>query len=119
MTTDDLRYIEKELNKSSDELLEIVVALKKQADRDAIYRIENERALTAMAKEYQNITGRLAEVLTENKALKETLTRIAEQDQLKTRTLFGRGTEKLPDGLSGCGNPGDAARKAATTGWHL
>ena len=42
MTTDDLRYIEKELNKSRDELLEIVVALKKQADRDAIYRIENE-----------------------------------------------------------------------------
>ena len=36
MTTDDLRYIEKELNKSRDELLEIVVALKKQADRDAI-----------------------------------------------------------------------------------
>lgn len=97
MTTDDLRYIEKELNKSRDELLEIVVALKKQADRDAIYRIENERALTAMAKDYQNITSRLAEVLTENKALKETLTRIAEQDQLKTRTLFGRGTEKLSD----------------------
>ena len=72
MTTDDLRYIEKELNKSRDELLEIVVALKKQADRDAIYRIENERALTAMAKDYQNITSRLAEVLTENKALKET-----------------------------------------------
>ena len=33
MTTDDLRYIEKELNKSRDELLEIVVALKKQIGR--------------------------------------------------------------------------------------
>lgn len=97
MTTDDLRYIQKELNKSRDELLEIVVALKKQADKDAIYRIENERALTAMAKDYQNIANRLAEALTENKALRETLTRIAEQDQLKTRTLFGRGTEKLSD----------------------
>lgn len=97
MTTDDLKYIEKEWNKSRDELLEIVVALKKQADKDAVYRIENERALTAMAKDYQKIAGRLALALAENKALKETLTRIAEQDQLKTRTLFGRGTEKLPD----------------------
>ena len=33
MTTDDLRYIEKELNKSRDELLEIVVALKKQLQK--------------------------------------------------------------------------------------
>lgn len=36
-------------------------------------------------------------MLTENKALKETPTRIAEQNQLKTRTLFGWGTEKLSD----------------------
>lgn len=100
MTTDDLRYIEKELDKSRDELLELVVALKKQADKDAVYRIENERALTAMTKDYQNIANRLAEVLIENKALKETLTRIAEQDQLKTRTLFSRGTEKLSDILN-------------------
>lgn len=97
MATDDFRYIEKELNKSREELLEIIVALKKQADKDAVYRIENERALTAMAKDYQNIANRLAEVLAENKILKETLTRIAEQDQLKTRTIFGRGTEKLSD----------------------
>jgi len=97
MTTDDLKYIEKERNKSRDELLETVVALKKQSDKDAVYRIENERALTAMAKDYQNIAGRLALALAENKALKETLTRIAEQDQLKTKTLFGRGTEKLSD----------------------
>ena len=25
----------------------------------------------------------------------------------------------IEEWLSGCGNPGDAARRAATTGWHL
>ncbi len=97
MTADDRRHIEKELDKPREELLETILGLRKQAAMDSAYRIENERAMTAMAKDYQNMARRLEEALAENKELKQALTRIAEQDQLKTKTLFGRGTEKLSD----------------------
>jgi len=97
MNPSDLIYVEKELHMSREELLLIIVDYRKRGAEEAAYRIENQNALTAMAKDYQALKAKLETTVLENARLKEDLTRIAEQNQLKTKDIFGRSTEKLPD----------------------
>jgi len=93
----DVIYIEKELHMSCEELLCIIIDYRKREIEEAAFRIENQNALTAMAKDYQSIKAKLENVIVEKDRLKEELRRIAEQNQLKTKDIFGRGTEKLSD----------------------
>ena len=93
----DVIYVEKELNMSREELLAIIVDYRRREHEEAAFRIENQNALTAMAKDYQALKSKLEAVVLERDHLKEDLTRIAEQNQLKTKGIFGRSTEKLSD----------------------
>ena len=97
LDSSDVIYVEKELNMSREELLAIIADYRKREREDAAYRIENQNALTAMAKDYHAIKARLEAVILERNQLKADLTRIAEQNQLKTKDIFGRSTEKLSD----------------------
>jgi hypothetical protein len=98
MTTEDMRYIQNdELNKSNAELLELVAVLRRQLMEELGYRTENSNALTAMAFEFQKNKQELEVLRKENKELKEALTHMTEKEQLKTKDIFGRGTEKLSD----------------------
>ena len=51
----DLIYIENELHMSHEELLCIIIYYRKREIEEAAFRIENQNALTAMAKDYQAI----------------------------------------------------------------
>ena len=93
----DVIYVEKELNLAREELLAIIADYRKREREEAAFRIENQNALTAMAKDYQSLKAKLEAVVLERDRLKTDLTRIAEQNQLKTRDIFGRSTEKLSD----------------------
>jgi hypothetical protein len=97
MNPSDVIYIEKELHMSHEELLCIIIDYRKSEIEEAAFRIENQNALTAMAKDYQSIKAKLEDAVAERDRLKEDLRRIAEQNQLKTKDIFGRGTEKLSD----------------------
>jgi len=97
MSTLDAVYIEKELNMSREELLGIIIDYRKKEYEEAAFRIENQNALTVMARDYQALKAKLEDVVAQRDRLKEKLERIAEQNQLKTKDIFGRGTEKLSD----------------------
>ena len=97
MNPQDVIYVEKELHMSHGELLDIIVHYRKKECEEVAFRIENQNALTAMAKDYQVLKAMLKATVLERDRLKEELTRIAEQNQLKTKDIFGRSTEKLPD----------------------
>jgi hypothetical protein len=97
LDSNDAIYVEKELHMSREELLIIIADYRKRECEEAAYRMENQNALTAMAKDYQAIKAKLEAVVLERDLLKEQLTRIAEQNQLKTKDIFGRSTEKLSD----------------------
>lgn len=97
MNPSDMVYVEKELHMSHEELLGIIIDYRKREREEAAFRIENQNALTAMAKDYQILTAKLENTVAQRDRLKEELTRIAEQNQLKTKGIFGRGTEKLSD----------------------
>jgi len=97
MDPSDVTYVEKELNMSHGELLGIIIDYRKRECEETAFRIENQNALTAMAKDYQALKVKLETTAAERDRLKEELTRIAEQNQLKTKDIFGRGTEKLSD----------------------
>ena len=93
----DVIYVEKELNMPREELLAIIAGYRKKEREEAAFHIENQNALTAMAKDYQALKAKLEAIIIERDRLKGDLTRIAEQNQLKTKDIFGRSTEKLPD----------------------
>ena len=97
MSAEDMLLIQNELNKSRDELLELIVALRKQLLEYQSYMTENSSAITAMSREYQKLLTEVKSLRQENKDLREILAHVAEKDQLKTKELFGRGTEKLSD----------------------
>ena len=97
MNPQDVIYVEKEQHMSHGELLDIIVHYRKKECEEVAFRIENQNALTAMAKDYQALKATLKAAVSERDRLKEELTRIAEQNQLKTKDIFGRSTEKLPD----------------------
>jgi len=97
MDAHDAVYIEKELLMSREELLRIIADYRKRECEEAAFRIENQNALTAMAKDYQELKKKLEAVVLERNRLKDDLARIAEQNQLKAKDIFGRRTEKLAD----------------------
>ena len=97
MNPSDIIFVEKELHMSNDELLAIIADCRRRESEESAFRLENQRALTAMAKDYQLLKENLRQVTAERDSLKYELTRIAEQNQLKTKDIFGRGTEKLSD----------------------
>jgi len=93
----DVIYIEKELHMSREELLSIIVDYRKREREEIAFRIENQNALTAMARDYQAIKAQLDITTAERDRFKEDCIRMAEQNQLKTKDIFGRSTEKLSD----------------------
>ena len=97
MSAEDMLLIQNELNKSRDELLELIVVLRKQLLEYQSYMTENSSAITAMSRDYQKLLTEVKDLRQENNDLREILAHVAEKDQLKTKELFGRGTEKLSD----------------------
>lgn len=97
MSAEDMLFIQNELNKSRDELLELIVVLRKQLLEYQSYMTENSSAITAMSRDYQKLLTEVKDLRQENNDLREVLAHVAEKDQLKTKELFGRGTEKLSD----------------------
>ena len=51
-----------------------------------------------MSKEFRKVTSENKDLRTENRELKETITRISEMNKLKSIDIYGRGSEKL-DGI--------------------
>jgi len=97
MDANDAVYVEDELLMSREELLKIIADYRKRECEETAFRIENQNALTAMAKDYQALKKKLEAVVLERDRLKGDLARIAEQNQLKSKDIFGRKTEKLAD----------------------
>lgn len=85
MTAEDLKMLEKERNKSRDELLEIIVALRRQLTEQLGYRIDNSNALTAMAVEFQKAKQEVLDLRAENRELKEALARMTAKEPSELR----------------------------------
>lgn len=83
--------------KSREELIIIIQQYMDMERRNAFMEKESSRVQSAMAKEFQFMKKRMEEALSENQQLKEQMARLAEQNCLKTRDVFGRRTEKLSD----------------------
>ena len=98
MDNDDFSYIASELNKTREELLAVIAGLRRDAEQKEIYFIENRNSLTVMSKEFRKVTSENKDLRTENRELKETITRISEMNKLKLIDIYGRGSEKL-DGI--------------------
>ncbi len=97
MTPEESRMLTNELDMSREQLLMIILELRKKlADQEA-WRSENSMALTAMAKDYQSLKAEAETLRAENAELKSALTHVSEIRQLRTNDIFGRGTEKLSD----------------------
>ena len=98
LSGEDLGYIkEGELSLTAEELLKVIAALRREAAQYASYRTENERAMTAMATDYQKAMKELSDARAELKSLKEALSHVSDKEKLKTGELFGRSTEKTAD----------------------
>lgn len=97
MLPEDEIFIINDINKSRDELLELVVALRKQILEYQSYKESNSDAMNAMSKDYKKLLEEVKKLRQEKKELSEALASIAEKEQLKTNEIFGRGTEKLSD----------------------
>jgi hypothetical protein len=85
------------INKSSQEILEILArALDELKEFDAIM-IENSHANVAMAKDYMSLMDKCKAMEEEIKTLKTALDKSIQDNRLKTSDIFGRSTEKLSD----------------------
>ena len=83
MSAEDMLFIQNELNKSRDELLELIVVLRKQLLEYQSYMTENSSAITAMSRDYQKLLTEVKDLRQENNDLREVLAHVAEKDQLK------------------------------------
>jgi transposase len=85
------------IDKSDQELLEILVgALDELKEFDAIM-IENSHANVAMAKDYISLVNKCSALEEEIKMLNTALEKSIHDNQIKTSDIFGRSTEKLSD----------------------
>jgi len=97
MHTNLSRDIKCYINKSSQELLEILAeALDELKEFDAIM-IENSHANVAIAKDYMQLVDKCKTMEAEIKILKTALDKSINDNKLKTSDIFGRSTEKLSD----------------------
>ena len=70
--------IKEELDMPREQLLLIILDLKKKAAEEDAYRIENSDILLAMSKEYQALESEAAALRAENASLKEALSHTAQ-----------------------------------------
>ena len=102
MTKEDQAYLEpKELNMSRDELLEVIVRERKknlvifQALTEAQnYIVENQRSLHTMSGDYNEMKDLLHQLQEKNEELNKDLSRLQDQNALKTAEQFGCKSEK-------------------------
>ncbi|MCD7896191.1 MAG: IS66 family transposase [Planctomycetaceae bacterium] len=108
--------IEKEQNMSREQLLDVILDLKKKAAEEEAYRAENSLALTAMAKEYQALVSQRDALQAEVANLKKVISHISDVSRQRANEIFGRSTEKLSDILSDtpCREDVDEAPKEPT-----
>ena len=97
MTDEMTALVAGEVNKSREELLEIIAGLRLLLRGQEGYRINNSAALEAMSVEFNRLKLKLAETLAENGKLKAQLAVLTEQNCLKTMDAFGRATEKTEE----------------------
>ena len=97
MTPREQEYYNQELNKNREELLLTIVELRMRVDELNSYSISNTDALTAMHKEFSDCKKECDALREENRKLKASLTAVAENEQLRVKDIFGRGTEKLSE----------------------
>lgn len=100
-TPDDLKLIENELLMSRDELLAVILEDRRRALDRTNYRIENDRVLEIMSRDYRALETKMAALAAENERLRSLLAHTSDIAALRTDKLFGRGTEKLADVLDG------------------
>ncbi|MDO4476211.1 MAG: IS66 family transposase [Lachnospiraceae bacterium] len=97
MAPEEIKYIQDDLNKTRDELLAVIVSLRQEKELQLTYRAENERAMKSMTLEYAQLLQENERLQKENQHLSQLLTLTQDKEQLKTKAIFGRGTEKLDD----------------------
>ena len=74
--------------------------LRKENAQNAIYRDENTKTFIQMSKEYKIVCSQLEEIKKENHELKKLLAKSIEKEQLKTKEIFGRSSEKIDEILN-------------------
>ena len=97
MLAEDLVFIQNDMNKSHDELLELIVELRKQLRDHLNYMENNASALTAMSKDYKKLLNEVESLRKDKKELEAALAAVAEKELLKTNEIFGRSSEKISD----------------------
>ncbi len=97
MTPEELEMIKDELHMTREQLLMVILDLRKKAAEDDAARIENSQAILVMSRDYRKLQEEADALRAENKELKEALLHVSQVSQLQTNELFGRGTEKLAD----------------------
>ncbi len=97
MTPEELEMIKDELQMTREQLLMVILDLRKKAAEDDAARIENSEAILVMSRDYRKLQEEADALRAENKELKEALLHVSQISQLQTNEIFGRGTEKLAD----------------------
>lgn len=98
MTLDELSHIRKQIALLPlKSLTELTFRLIDEFTGELTRSMEREKSTTLFAKEYQQVCTERDALRKERDDLKKALKKTADQNQKKTRTIFGRSTEKTED----------------------
>lgn len=108
MTLEELNRIRTQIAlKSHDDLTGLAYMLVDELIGEVTRNVERDHSITMLAKEFQRICSERDALRDENARLNSALKKVAEQNQKKTRSLFGRSTEKTLDLLNALPNTDD------------
>lgn len=102
-TNDEVCALTKSLKAAYKKITELRAEneeLRKENAQNAIYRDENTKTFIQMSKEYKIVCSQLEEIKKENHELKKLLAKSIEKEQLKTKEIFGRSSEKIDEILN-------------------
>ncbi len=101
LTQEEMVYVAGDLDKTQEELLHTIAALRMASEEERGYRENNANALRAMHEEFLKCQQEKEVLQAKVNDLKAALEATAAKDSLKTREIFGRTTEKLSDLICG------------------
>lgn len=98
-------FIDRIRRTDRDTLLSLAVSLYDELAALKLLQRENERISTEAHIQFSELDRKYAAAVRENKELKELLSKEIEKNTLKTKSIFGRKTEKLFSMLDALDNP--------------
>ena len=88
-------FLKKVQELSRDEMIQLLVRMKKDEMNQSVILTEMRNTSTAMSKDYARLKSKYDASEAENKVLKKTVAKLSEQNAVLNRKIFGRQSEKM------------------------